>query len=640
MRPTVLFRLFEYFLLALILLSFDCGVARSSSVVAITNPTGGATVSGSVAIGVTASTSVVWVNVYLDGAYIASTPPDLFTWDSTKVSNGSHTIMAKAFAFNGYMLGYSSITVNVSNVAPVTITAPANGSTVQGVVGISTSVSALATWINVYVDGAYLASSPPYNFSWNSASSANGTHSITAKAYASSGALLGQSAVSVNLQNPAPTISPSRTPTATPTRTATPTVTATRTPTLTATPTATPTPIGTAYYVDSVNGADSNDGKSPASAWRSLAKVEGFLSNLKHGDSVLFARGEVWSGGLTFPSAMNGTASAPIRFANYGSGALPVIDGGGLSIACFYARATGVGSSPLWSYITIDGFECRNTTEYGVLFYQNQGGSAGMPGIVIENMNIHNTGPLADDGNYRNQLMFLDENRGADGVQMLNNSVSSCGGHNCIQVQMDMGGPVVAGNTCYGWNHNCIDVKGVAGAVIQNNLVHGPASQGAAFYIENTEIPAADVTWIGNIVYNVPNGFECEGGGGASTQSVTCRAYNNTAYLGSQSGIVTGSDCSQPINWDVRNNILDTTDTAYVAYTCSNRSLTWDYNDDCASQGPCASLYRGPHDLNGVNPDYLNPNGNPPDFHLEPWSPLVGAGLRGLTQGNNDIGAY
>src|SRR6185369_92624 len=114
----------------------------------------------------------------------------------------------------------------------------------------------------------------------------------------------------------------------------------------------------------------------------------------------------------------------------------------------------------------------------------------------------------------------------------------------------------------------------------------GPASSGAALYLENTEIPAADVTFSGNVVYNTPNGIECEGGGGSSTQSATCRAYNNTIYLGAQSALVTGDGCTQPINWDVRNNILDTTDPFYAPSnpTCSNRTMVWDYNDDCASQ--------------------------------------------------------
>jgi hypothetical protein len=37
----------------------------------------------------------------------------------------------------------------------------------------------------------------------------------------------------------------------------------------------------------------------------------------------------------------------------------------------------------------------------------------------------------------------------------------------------------------------------------------------------------------------------------------------------------------------------------------------------------------GAHDLNGVNPDYMNVNGNPPNFQLQAASPLIGAGQKG-----------
>jgi len=400
--------------------------------------------------------------------------------------------------------------------------------------------------------------------------------------------------------------------------------------------------VSGAFYVDSVNGSDSNDGLSPSTAWQTLTKVQNNLSSLKPGDSVLFASGDTFSGGLTLPAGMNGAANAPITFSSYGTGALPVIDGGGSAAACFYARATGGGGVPLWSYITINGLECRNTTEYAIIFYQNLGGSAGMPGIVIENMYIHNTGPSKDDHNYRNQLMFLDENQKADGVQVLNNRIGACGGHNCVNIQDDTGSPVVSGNTCYGpWNHNCIDLKAVTGATVANNTSYGPASGGSSFYIENTEIPAADITWQEDVTYNSPNGFECETGGSGANY-VTCRAYNNTAYLVNQSAIVTGSGCTQPMTWDVNNNILDTTSSYYFAYTCSSgRTIQWDYNDDCASQGACpssSSAYIGSHDYDGVNPLYVNAAGD--DFHLQSGSPCIGAALAGVTANNDDMGAY
>jgi hypothetical protein len=486
---------------------------------------------------------------------------------------------------------------------PVTITTPANGASVSGTVTITVSTAPRVARVDTYVDGKFLASSPPNTFSWDSSSAKGHKHRIAAKAFGPKGGLLGRSVIVVHTQKAGAGI--------------------------------------TNYYIDSINGSDSNNGRSPNSAWQSLSKVQDFISanHLKPGVSILFARGGVWSGGLTLPTGINGTVAAPITFGNYGAGALPRFDGGRSSSACFYARGTGSGSTPRWSYITIDGFECRNQAKYGVLFYQNQGGIAAMPGIIVKNMYIHDTGPRSDDGNYRNQLMFLDENKGHDGVQFLNNIVGSCGGHNCIQVQMDLGGPVIKGNTCYGWIHNCIDVKAVAGAIVENNIVHGPARAGAAFYLENTEVAAADVTWRENVVYKAPIGFECEGGGGSSNQSATCRAYNNTAYLGSQTAIVTGSDCSQPITWDVRNNILDTSQITYMPSSCSNRSVIWNYNDDCGAAGTCTSEFVGRHDMNGINPEFVNAGGNPPNFHLQPGSPLINAGLKGLTS-NANIGAY
>jgi hypothetical protein len=355
---------------------------------------------------------------------------------------------------------------------------------------------------------------------------------------------------------------------------------------------------------------------------------------------VLFERGGTWSGGITMPTHVNGTASNRIVIGNYGTGPQPIIDGGGRSgaaRACFYARATGTTTSPLWSYITIDGFECRNTSGYGILFYQNSGGSFGMPGIVVQNMNIHNTGPLTDDGTYSNQLMFLDENAKADGVQFLNNSVTSCGGHNCIQVHKDTGSPLIQGNYCSGWIHNCIDVKSSVGVMVKSNIVNGAgSSSGSAFYFENPQIPAGDITWEHNLVNGGPNGFECEWGGAGTNVSSTCHAFNNTVYLGSQSAIVTGGDPScGNVTFDVRNNILDTTSTFYNGHNCI--TPTWDYNDDGGSHGAVSGPH-GSHDLDGMNPMYVNPVTN--NYQLLTGSPCIGTGLSGLVPDTNNIGAY
>lgn len=390
----------------------------------------------------------------------------------------------------------------------------------------------------------------------------------------------------------------------------------------------------TSYYFTSA-GNDANSCLLAAKC-KTLAKFQSKFASALPSDNFLLNKGETFSGGVTLPTHINGSASFRITIGSYGAGAQPVIDGGGAAAACFYARGAGGGGTPLWSYITIDGIECKNTTQYGVVFYQNAGGSLGMPGIVVQNMNIHDTGPAADT-NYRNQLMFLDENKKADGVQFLNNIVGACGGHNCIQIQKDIGSPVVSGNYCYGpWNHNCFDLKSVVGAAVTSNICNGAgAFTGACYYTENVEIPASDVTFKFNQAYNnPPNGIEVEWGGAGSGVTTTAHIWNNDLIMGSNSAIVTGGDpsCIHNVTLDVRNNIIDSSSIYFVGHSCPPVSLTWDYNDDGATHTPPLTP-RGANDLVGVNPLWFNAAVH--DYRLTSLSALINAGLGGLTTNPN-----
>jgi len=76
------------------------------------------------------------------------------------------------------------------------------------------------------------------------------------------------------------------------------------------------------YYV-SAEGSDTNDGRSPDSAWRSITRLESLA--LQPGDRVLLRRGDTWREQLTASSA--GTPEASVRFGAYGEGALPRIAG-------------------------------------------------------------------------------------------------------------------------------------------------------------------------------------------------------------------------------------------------------------------------------------------------------------------------
>jgi len=73
------------------------------------------------------------------------------------------------------------------------------------------------------------------------------------------------------------------------------------------------------YFVDAVNGNDTNTG-SQSAPWKTLTKVNGFA--FKAGDTVNFNSGGTWSGTLTPAS---GSSGAFVTYAAYGTGNKPVI---------------------------------------------------------------------------------------------------------------------------------------------------------------------------------------------------------------------------------------------------------------------------------------------------------------------------
>jgi len=81
------------------------------------------------------------------------------------------------------------------------------------------------------------------------------------------------------------------------------------------------------YYVSSLSGNDGNDGRSSATAWKTIDKVNRQLRGLTQGNQVLFERGGIYYGTITIPSNIHGTADHPIIFGAYGNGDLPVISG-------------------------------------------------------------------------------------------------------------------------------------------------------------------------------------------------------------------------------------------------------------------------------------------------------------------------
>jgi len=102
---------------------------------------------------------------------------------------------------------------------------------------------------------------------------------------------------------------------------------------------------GKVYYVDDTAGEDANNGLSPASAWKTIEKVNSAPLNPR--DSVLFKRGGVWRGQLMPKS---GNDSGYITYGAYGSGVKPLLLGSAErdNVSDWIDEGSHLWSMPMW----------------------------------------------------------------------------------------------------------------------------------------------------------------------------------------------------------------------------------------------------------------------------------------------------
>jgi chitinase len=194
-----------------------------SPTVSISYPTNNATVSGTVSVTASASDNVgvTKVEFYVNGALKTTdtSTPYLYSWNTSSLAAGSYTLMARAYDAAGNV-GQSanvSVTVVKDTTAPmVSITAPANNSTISGTTTITATASDTVgvTKVEFYRNGTLLSATnvSPYSYSWNTASVTNGTYDLTAKAYDAANNVGQSSIVQVTVSNTtsdtkAPTVS-------------------------------------------------------------------------------------------------------------------------------------------------------------------------------------------------------------------------------------------------------------------------------------------------------------------------------------------------------------------------------------------------------------------------------------------------
>lgn len=87
-----------------------------------------------------------------------------------------------------------------------------------------------------------------------------------------------------------------------------------------------PTDPKPTYYVDSVLGDDTKDGRTLGTAWKTLGKVNASRNKLRPGDVISLRRGQIFEGRFVF-DGLKGIKGSPIVFAAYGAGPRPQITG-------------------------------------------------------------------------------------------------------------------------------------------------------------------------------------------------------------------------------------------------------------------------------------------------------------------------
>jgi len=186
----------------------------------ITSPANGAVAKGVVSINANATDNVgvTKVEFYAGNNLIgtSSASPYGVIWDTTKAANGTCTIQVKAYD-EANNVGTATITITVDNPIPDTtaptcsITSPANGATVQGLISINANAvdNVGVTTVEFYVGGSLLetTSSSPYSVAWDTSKVANGNYSIQVKAYDAANNM-GTSQITVTVSNSMPVLTP------------------------------------------------------------------------------------------------------------------------------------------------------------------------------------------------------------------------------------------------------------------------------------------------------------------------------------------------------------------------------------------------------------------------------------------------
>ncbi|SHF06110.1 Ig-like domain-containing protein [Thermomonas hydrothermalis] len=167
--------------------------------------------SGTITLSATASDNVgvSKVEFLIDGVLVGTdtTAPYALTYDSTALSNGSHTLVARAYDAAGNVGTSAAVTFSVSNTAadttPPTVNASETGSSGTITLSATASDNVGVSKVEFLVDGVLKGTvfTPPYTLALNSTTLSDGSHTLVARAYDAAGNVGTSSAVAFTISN-------------------------------------------------------------------------------------------------------------------------------------------------------------------------------------------------------------------------------------------------------------------------------------------------------------------------------------------------------------------------------------------------------------------------------------------------------
>lgn len=358
---------------------------------------------------------------------------------------------------------------------------------------------------------------------------------------------------------------------------------------------------GKTYYVDSQAGNDASSGRSPAQAWRSLARATS--TRLRGGDRLLLRRGSSWDAQLELGS--KGTTSRDIVVGPYGNGTPPRIHNGQTCV-----RITG-------SYVRLTGITVRSCTWAGV--------SIAGSFVRVDHMRISGAaaGIEVTPGSRGDKLLhndLIDNNRMAVLTRTPTNDDSGAFG-----ILLRGTGTLVAHNRIegsdafsydYGRDGSAVEVYGGRDNVIVRNVGvddHAFTELGNAQSAGNTFAYNLFVSSAPKATFLVTRGAQDAFGPVRDT-----RVYNTTAVLTGEDseGVVCYAGCNRGI-LRLRNDVIVAAGDAVQADGPFDEAadVFW---------GGLAGIRPGPRSV-VANPRFRNRRSG--NFRLRPASPAVDRGI-------------